>query len=152
MSDNETVLRQGEEENILSREWQQTRFKKYVLPDAVYYQSLWAVRDLERMEERIKELSDTRDAMEISGSLVKDGGADYPEGRRPTEKTAIERVMLEERVRGIRDAIESIPEGYKSYVLSNVILKNSGKTFPNKVWRIWKQRFLYDVAVNLAIL
>ena len=129
----------GEEENILSREWQQTRFKKYVLPDAVYYQSLWAVRDLERMEER-------------SGSLVKDGGADYPEGRRPTEKTAIERVMLEERVRGIRDAIESIPEGYKSYVLSNVILKNSGKTFPNKVWRIWKQRFLYDVAVNLAIL
>ena len=102
----------GEEENILSREWQQTRFKKYVLPDAVYYQSLWAVRDLERMEERIKELSDTRDAMEISGSLVKDGGADYPEGRR----------------------------------------KNSGKTFPNKVWRIWKQRFLYDVAVNLAIL
>lgn len=142
----------GEEENILSREWQQTRFKKYVLPDAVYYQSLWAVRDLERMEERIKELSDTRDAMERSGSLVKDGGADYPEGRRPTEKTAIERVMLEERVRGIRDAIESIPEGYKSYVLSNVILKNSGKTFPNKVWRIWKQRFLYDVAVNLAIL
>ena len=50
----------GEEENILSREWQQTRFKKYVLPDAVYYQSLWAVRDLERMEERIKELSDDK--------------------------------------------------------------------------------------------
>lgn len=136
----------------MSREWQQTRFKKYVLPDAVYYQSLWAVRDLERMEKRIAELSDTRDAMERSGSLVKEGGGSYGSERRPTEDTAMERAMLEERVRGIRSAIEAIPEGYKSYVLSNVILKNSGKTFPNKVWRIWKQRFLYDVAVNLAIL
>ena len=152
MSDNETVLRQGEEENILSREWQQTRFKKYVLPDAVYYQSLWAVRDLERMEERIKELSDTRDAMERSGSLVQEPGISYGIRRTPTENAAIERAMLEERVRGIHAAISHIPDGYRSYVLSNIIMKNSGKTFPNKVWRIWKQRFLYDVAVNLAIL
>lgn len=152
MSDNETALKQGKEEKDLSREWQQTRFKKYVLPDAVYYQSLWAVRDLERMEERIRELSDNRDAMERSGSLVREGGTAYSAGSRPTENSAMERAMLEERVRGIRKAIEGIPEGYKSYVLSNVILKNSGKTFPNKVWRIWKQRFLYDVAVNLSIL
>ena len=142
----------GEEENILSREWQQTRFKKYVLPDAVYYQSLWAVRDLERMEERIKELSDTRDAMERSGSLVQEPGIFYGIRRTPTENAAIERAMLEERVRGIHAAISHIPDGYRSYVLSNIIMKNSGKTFPNKVWRIWKQRFLYDVAVNLAIL
>ena len=142
----------GEEENILSREWQQTRFKKYVLPDAVYYQSLWAVRDLERMEERIKELSDTRDAMERSGSLVQEPGISYGIRRTPTENAAIERAMLEERVRGIHAAISHIPDGYRSYVLSNIIMKNSGKTFPNKVWRIWKQRFLYDVAVNLAIL
>ena len=142
----------GEEENILSREWQQTRFKKYVLPDAVYYQSLWAVRDLERMEERIKELSDTRDAMERSGSLVQEPGISYGIRRAPTENAAIERAMLEERVRGIHAAISHIPDGYRYYVLSNIIMKNSGKTFPNKVWRIWKQRFLYDVAVNLAIL
>lgn len=134
------------------REWQQTRFKKYVLPDAVYYQSLWAVRDLERMEARIEELSDTRDAMERSGSLVKETGISYGIVRTPTENTAMEKAMLEERVRGIHTAISHIPDGYRSYVLSNIIMKNPGKTFPNKVWRIWKQRFLYDVAVNLSIL
>lgn len=35
------------------REWQQTRFKSICMPDAVYYQSIWAVRDLHRMEERV---------------------------------------------------------------------------------------------------
>ena len=79
-------------------------------------------------------------------------GISYGIRRAPTENAAIERAMLEERVRGIHAAISHIPDGYRSYVLSNIIMKNSGKTFPNKVWRIWKQRFLYDVAVNLAIL
>ena len=55
-------------------------------------------------------------------------------------------------MRGIHTAISHIPDGYRSYVLSIIIMKNPGKTFPNKVWRIWKQRFLYDVAVNLSIL
>ena len=35
------------------REWQQTKFRDLVLPDAVYYQSIWAVRDLYRMEEQL---------------------------------------------------------------------------------------------------
>ena len=38
------------------REWQQTRQREYVMPDAVYYQSIWAVRDLKRMEHRLDEL------------------------------------------------------------------------------------------------
>ena len=33
------------------REWQQTRYRDIVLPDAVFYETIWAVRDLERMEE-----------------------------------------------------------------------------------------------------
>ena len=38
------------------REWQQTRDSAYVMPYAVYYQSIWAVRDLARMEEKLKEI------------------------------------------------------------------------------------------------
>lgn len=32
----------------MSRQWQQTKYKNLVLPEAVYYQSIWAVRDLQR--------------------------------------------------------------------------------------------------------
>ena len=39
------------------REWQQTRYRDIVLPDAVFYETIWAVRDLERMEEQVKELT-----------------------------------------------------------------------------------------------
>ena len=42
-------------EVIMSKEWQQTRYKHLVLPKEVYYQSVWAVRDLERMEARLAE-------------------------------------------------------------------------------------------------
>ena len=45
----------------MSREWQQTKMQEYVMPYAVYYQSLWAVRDLERMEIKIRELKNSRD-------------------------------------------------------------------------------------------
>ncbi len=136
----------------MAREWQQTRFKEYVLPDAVYYQSLWAVRDLGRMEERIRELSESRDSMEKSGSILRENVLSHGIRRSPTENAAVERAALEERVRGIQDAIAGIPDVYRSYVLSNIILKNPGNAFPNKLWRIWKQRFLYEVARNLSIL
>ena len=29
----------------MAREWQQTKLREYLMPNAVYYQSLWAVRD-----------------------------------------------------------------------------------------------------------
>ena len=99
----------------MSREWQQTRFAEYVMPDAVYYQTIWAVRDLVRMESRLEELNEDRDLSVHSHSLVMDGGA-TTEISRPTEKYALEKVL------------------------------------PNKMWKYWKQRFLYGVAKNLQLL
>ena len=53
----------------MSREWQQTRFKEFVMPDAVYYQSIWAVRDLQRMENRLHEIE--HDTTRVyNGSMV----------------------------------------------------------------------------------
>ena len=129
----------------MSREWQQTKYKEYVMPDAVYYQSVWAVRDLERMENRLAELEQE----EIAGgrSIVSDRTSNFVLYR-PTEEKAVERAVLRERIRGIHAALSMVPEEYRSFILSNLILKNTGKAFPNKLWRYWKQRFLYTVAKN----
>ncbi|MBQ1484239.1 MAG: hypothetical protein IKG59_06255 [Firmicutes bacterium] len=134
----------------MSREWQQTKMTKYLLPDAVYYQSLWAVRDLQRMELRIREM-DKEGTSARASSIVKDGSADYS-GDSQTERKALERAILEERVEGIKKALSSVPSCYRSFILSNIIMKDSGKAFPDKLWRLWKQRFLYDVAHNLSMI
>lgn len=133
----------------MSREWQQTKFQEYVMPDTVYYQCLWAVRDLERMEERLKELK--REEKACSSSLICERRGNSLL-RRPTENRALERAILEERIAGIKDALSIVPESFRPFILSNIILKTAVKGPHSKLWRIWKQRFLYEVAKNLSIM
>ena len=133
----------------MAREWQQTKFKEYVMPDPVYYQSLWAVRDLERMEVRLEELK--REKKACSSSLICEGKHTSLVSR-PTENHAFDMAILEDRIKAIREALTIVPESYRTFVLSNIIFKTSGKGYPNKLWRVWKQRFLYQVAKNLSIM
>ena len=122
------------------------------MPDAVYYQSVWAVRDLYRMEEQLelikREISDGAMHTTSVVSDVKDG---Y-EVRNPTEDKVMQKVSLERRIKAIDDAINSVPLAYRQFILDNIILQKAYKCFPNKFWRIWKQRFLYNVAKNLMLI
>lgn len=135
----------------MTREWQQTRFREFVLPDAVYYQSIWAVRDLARMEARLGELKREIESGSFGGGIVSDSRADY--GRvKPTEKRALEKAVLESRIEAIRNALDVVPESYRDYILDNVMAKRDSKSFPTKIWKIWKQRFLFNVAKNLSLI
>ena len=142
--------RDFEKEVAMSREWQQTKEKEYVLPDAVYYQSLWAVRDLYRMEERLNEINGEKGERGKSGSVVRECSSTGTLWK-PTEDHAMEKVNLEERISAIRNALSVVPEYYRTEVLDNIIMKNPGTSYNNKVWRQWKQRFLFHVAKNLSI-
>ena len=135
----------------MAREWQQTKQKEYVMPDTVYYQSLWAVRDLNRMEARLEELEEDKGEREKSGSVVHEPGNSGSLWQ-PTEDNAMEKVILEERVKAIHNALSIVPDIYRPYILNNIILKKSGSDFPNKFWKIWKQRFLFYVAKNLSLI
>lgn len=133
----------------MAREWQQRKMKNYVMPDAVYYQSIWAVRDLERMEKRLREIA----SYDISTKqcVVMESREPY-EIFKPTEKIALENAILKERISAIKNALSIVPKDYRSYVLSNIIFQNSGYAFPDKIWRIWKQKFLFNVAKNLSLM
>ena len=133
------------------REWQQTRQREYVMPDAVYYQSIWAVRDLSRMEQRLRELETEPKAARVGSLSVSDGRRPYM-GNSATEREAVEKVVLEGRVRAIRDALSVVPERYRDAVLLNVAEKQTNYNCTTKIWKIWKQRFLYYVARNLSLM
>ena len=134
------------------REWQQTKFKKLVMPDAVYYQSIWAVRDLYRMEEKLEEINqDIIQGNIMSTGIVSEDTNTYNISK-PTEEIVMHKATLERRVNAIRDALEVVPLSYRQFILDNIIRQKSYKCFPNKLWHIWKQRFLFNVAKNLALM
>ncbi len=134
------------------REWQQTKFKNLVMPDAVYYQSIWAVRDLVRMEDELRDLEHDIDTGAIqSTSVVSEGENNYNVSR-PTEFKAIQKAQLKKRVEAIHDALDTVPLAYRQFILDNIIKQKAYKCFPNKLWRIWKQKFLFNVARNLEIM
>lgn len=135
----------------MSREYQQTRCKAFVMPDAVYYQSIWAVRDLSRMEAKLSALKRNRDVYAGGGGVARDGQVNYDDIR-PTERYAVESAILENRIEAIRTALNLVPEGYRQFILSNITRKENTGGFPTKLWRIWKQRFLFNVAKNLALM
>ncbi|MBQ1406853.1 MAG: hypothetical protein IIY88_01840 [Eubacterium sp.] len=136
----------------MTREWQQTRNKDIVMPDAVYYQTLWAVRDLRRMEGRLAILRQEIESGPVrAAGVVSEGKGNYAE-KRPTEDMVIEKTMLEARVKAIHDALQGIPIVYRGYILDNIILHRQHSSFPNKIWKMWKQRFLFDVAKNLSLI
>ena len=125
----------------MSREWQQTKMKAYLMPNAVYYQSIWAVRDLYRMEDRLKQLQCQGVCDQCQEILSYDKERTHP----------LEKEILQKRIGGIRGALESIPKEYRTCILENIVIQKSGVYYPEK-WRYWKQRFLYNVAKNLSML
>ncbi len=135
----------------MSREWQQKRLKEYVLPDAVYYQTIWAVRDLGRMENRISEIDKEMKTGFSGGSLVCEGKRSN-NVMRPTESRAVEKVVLEGRVKAIRNALSIVPESYRGFIMDNIVHRTRAKGYASKIWKIWKQRFLYQVARNLSLI
>ena len=64
----------------------------------------------------------------------------------------MEKAVLESRIEAIRNALDVVPESYRDYVLANVMYKQDAKTFPTKIWKLWKQRFLFNVAKNLSLI
>lgn len=110
----------------MGNEYQQTRFKSFVMPKEVYYQALWAIRDLERMKNRLEEIAEDK------------------------ENNYKEYSVLSDRVENIYNAFNDIPEPYKENVICSIERKQTDAD-TCRMWKYWKQRFLYDVAKNLKL-
>ncbi len=136
----------------MSREWQQKRYKQFILPDTVYYQCVWAVRDLRRMEQRIEELEQKEPADHYGALCISDQrmiyGGDEPEGADQGDELR----ALKRRVDIIREALNDVPAEYQENILDSIIFRIPGGARNGKMWKYWKQRFLYIVAKKLALI
>ena len=135
------------------KDYQQKRMKDYVLPQPVYRQALWAVKDLLRLKSKLSELR--RQAYSPGESNMLKPCVGYGSGfvSDSTGNRAVEIANLSCRIDAIVSAFDSIPEKYRSGVENKLVydIPYSDDYHPN-TWKRWQQVFLYNVAVNLHIL
>lgn len=131
-------------------EKQLKRLPSYVLPEAVYRQALWAVKDLPRMKEKLQELEEVLDSMPQAYS-----GMPHGSGGRPADITALragEIAGLSVRIRAIEDSLMTLPEQYRDSILDKLAY---GVPYPDYVhmntWKKWQQVYLYQVAMSLRL-
>ena len=107
------------------KEYQSVKRKELVLPREIYYECVWIVRGMERLER-----------------MVSDGDSD---------QGAYEEAFV--RLCAIRSALERIPECYREGVLHSVI-ERGGRTpvgAHEYSWKRYMQLFLHELAIQLAL-
>ena len=123
------------------------RKDKYILPTAVYHQTLWQIRDYYR-------LRDIRDEI-LQGSGGPPDGMPGGSGRpgNPTQAKAIKLAETSRLVTIIDEEIAQVPEEYRKGVWNAVQFR---EPFPvnasRQTYSMWKSFFVYCVAKRLKLI
>ena len=135
------------------KDYQQKRMKEHLLPQPVYRQALWAVKDLLRLRSRLSELRRAAYAVgerKLLDRCVRSGGGFVCDS---TGNNAVEIANLSCRIDAIVSAFDAVPEKYRAGIESKLVydVPYSDDFHPN-TWKRWQQVYLYNVAINLHIL
>ena len=116
---------------------------KYILPTSVYHQTIWIIRDYDRI---VSELSD----MMLASPAPPDG---QPKGSSISDEVFAKTKRRDEytaKKLAIEHGLEKVPEEYRRGVWDNIQMR---KAFPHDAGRStyskWKSRFIYEVAVKM---
>lgn len=143
------------------KEYQIRTTDSSVLPRSVYYQCIWLVKDIERLRSNVQGAQN----VPIAQSVLREQAVQSMQAVRgmkvmeDTEDTEVESVELEasvcsasrERLEAIEAALALIPREYREGVLNNILYKTEfDDSAHENTWKKWKQRFIYELAVNLS--
>ncbi len=130
-------------------EYQLKKLKSCLLPETVYRQAVWAVKDLPRMREKLLDLESSLDSMPLSDVGQPRGSGGYAD---LTAMRASQIANLTMRIHAIEESLKYIPEKYRDGVLSKLAY---GEPYPPvyhpNTWKKWQQAFLYQVAMGLQL-
>ena len=131
-------------------EYQQKKMKSFLLPETVYRQALWAVKDLPRMRQKMAELEESLDSLPQM-----EMGMPRSSGGRPSDMTAFRAgqiAALGMRIRVIEDCLKMVPEKYRDGILDKVAYGVPySDVYHLNTWKKWQQFFLYQVAEGLQL-
>lgn len=124
----------------------QTKHSKNILPRAVYMKTVYQIRDYHRLKENLQDTLDEQPApRQPSVSGTKKGSV--------VETKAIKRERDRDIVKGIDEAIETIPEEYRHGVWQAVMYNSP---YPEdaalSTYSRYKAEFIVMVAYNLGFI
>ena len=130
----------------MSRDYQRTKRNPWILPHNLYRQTLYAIRDYNRIKEEYEYL--------IMGQPAEMDG--QPKGTQtgdPTAAVAAKAERLHNQLRAIDDAKNVIPKEYLKGVWDNIVYGTAYPTDADRTtyWR-HKSHFVYEVAKNRTFL
>ena len=127
------------------RDYQRKKNNKYILPSAVYHQTIWTIRDYYRMKQEANDIL-------TESSAAMDG---MPHGERNADvvtRKAIKREKLIEKTSAIEAALSDIPTEYQKPIWKNILY---GIPFPNYADRSTygrnKAKFIASAAERLGL-
>lgn len=113
------------------------------MPRAAYYQCLWTVKDMERLQR----LSKMRSIPHRSGELV--FYADE-ESRMMRPEVVEESVW---KMKCIRDALNTIPEEYRADIIDSIYTGEMPEEIAHENTRKkWRRKFIRELAYNLNLI
>ena len=132
------------------KEYQVKTLKSYRLPEPVYRQALWAVKDLPRLKERRTELEDMLDCLPSAYGEGPRGRGGAPADQ--TAKLAGDLAGLSLRIQRIEGSLQAVPMKYRDGLLDKLAygIPYSDLCHLN-TWKHWQQVYLYQVAMELNL-
>lgn len=128
------------------RDYQRVKNNKWILPKNLYRQTLYAIRDYDRLKEEYEYIIQGR-AIELDG---------LPHGSQmgdPTAETAAKIEKIHDRIKAIETAKKVIPEEYVKGVWQNILYD---APFPLDAGRAtysrYKSQFVFEAAKQLTLI
>lgn len=128
------------------KEYQRRKNNKYVLPASVYNQTIWLIRDYQRMK-------DEAEALLGDSAKANDGmphGSPSPDG---VVNKVIQRERYLEKCKAVEEALLSIPQEYRQGEMDNILFHTRYPMNADRsTYGMWKARMIYQVARRLGMI
>ena len=132
------------------KDYQLKSIKSCKLPEAVYRQALWAVKDLPRMKEKLMELEEMLDCLPSAyvDTPRKSSGTVSDQ----TAQLASRMANLALRIQRIEGSLQAVPAVYRDGILGKLAYGIPySDCFHANTWKRWQQVYLYQVAMELHL-
>ena len=131
--------------------YQQKRMKSFVMPETVYRQALWAIKDVPRMKKALLESQEQEGSLNSKDFSVP-RAFESSTASSITERRAVRVVNLSMKIDAIEAALEKIPEKYRKGIKDKLM---EGIPYDDKyhsnTWKKWQQMYVFYVAENLGL-
>lgn len=129
----------------MSRDYQRIKNNKYILPRNLYRQTLYVIRDYDRIK------LEYEDMLQLS-AVCSDGQPRGSDVSDPTPLMAARAERYHDIIKAVDDAKQAIPKEYRKGVWQNIVHEAPFPiTAARSTYGLYKSRFVYMVAKNLCL-